>query len=74
LQLRLARFALLFSILAALTVSTSGCLWLAIPSLAYQGYQATEGKKASTKSTQKSHKSQTKSAQPQAQENYDDVE
>ena len=72
--MRLARFALWFLILALLAASSSGCLWLAIPSLAYQGYQATEGKKTGTKSTQKSHKSQTKSAQPQAQENYDDVE
>jgi len=69
-----ARFALWFLILALLAASSSGCLWLAIPSLAYQGYQATEGKKASTKSTQKSQKSQTKPAQSQAQENYDDVE
>jgi len=61
--LRLARFALWFLIPALLAASTSGCLWLAIPSLAYQGYKATEGKKTSTKSTQKSQKSQTKSVQ-----------
>lgn len=61
--MRLARFGLLLLILALVTVSSSGCLWLAIPSLAYQGYQATEGKKTGTKSAKKSRKAQAKSAQ-----------
>ncbi len=55
-------FGLLLLILALVTVSNSGCLWLAVPSLAYQGYQATEGKKTGTKSAQKSRKAQAKSA------------
>ncbi len=61
--MRPARFGLLLLILALVTVSGSGCLWLAVPSLAYQGYQATQGKKTGAKSAQKSRKAQTKSAQ-----------
>ena len=37
-----ARFALLFLILVLFTVSNSGCLWLAVPELAYEGYKANE--------------------------------
>jgi len=60
--LRRVRFALLFAILALFTVSNSGCLWLAVPELAYEGYKATEGKNTGTTSAQASSKPRTKPA------------
>ncbi|MGD0074935.1 MAG: hypothetical protein ABSD31_11425 [Candidatus Binataceae bacterium] len=38
-DLRLMRLALLASILALLTVGSSGCIWLGVPELAYEGYK-----------------------------------
>lgn len=59
--MRRVRFALLFAILALFTVSDSGCLWLAVPELAYEGYKAEE-KKPGTTSAQGSSKARTKPA------------
>ncbi len=36
-----------FAALAAISLSASGCIWLAVPSLAYQGYQHENGKSSS---------------------------
>lgn len=60
--MRRARLALLFMILAWFTVSNSGCLWLAIPSLAYSGYEAIEEKDHGTTSAQEASEARTKPA------------
>ncbi len=53
---RFLRNAVLVLALAAFPVGLSGCLWLAIPSLAYQGYKYEHKKdeKPQNSSTQKS--------------------
>jgi hypothetical protein len=42
--LPLVKFAPLMILLAALSASCAGCIWLAIPGLAYTGYQISNGK------------------------------
>lgn len=59
--MRRVGLALLFAILGWFTVSNSGCLWLAVPELAYEGYKAEE-KKPDNQSAQKSSKAQTQPA------------
>jgi len=48
--------------LALLTVSSSGCLWLAVPELAYEGYKATDKNNTPDPSAQASSKPRTKPA------------
>ncbi len=35
----LVRAVLMFTVLAGASVGSSGCIWLALPSLAYEGYK-----------------------------------
>ena len=60
--MRRTRFALLFAILALFTVSNSGCLWLAVPGLAYSGYEAIEEKDHGAASAQEPSETRTKPA------------
>ncbi len=64
---RFMRRSLVVVALAVLSVGVSGCVWLAIPSLAYQGYKyehpdktTTSGKRGSTSQS----KPTTPSGQP----------
>jgi len=52
----------LIVLLACMAASSSGCIWLAIPGLAYSGYQLTEKKDSATDSSQDSSKTQAKAA------------
>lgn len=65
--MRRVRLALLFAILGLLTISSGGCLWLAVPELAYEGYKAEE--KPGNQSAQKSSKTQTNPASSAQQTN-----
>ena len=61
----------LFAIaLGVLALGLSGCLWLAVPSLAYQGYKYEKGKKKDQQASTQDPK-QGKSASNSGSDNYD---
>jgi len=56
------RRLVLILLLGCVAASSSGCIWLAIPGLAYSGYQLTQKKDSGTDSD--SGKPQAKAASP----------
>lgn len=60
--------AAMLVVMLAMSAACEGCLWLAIPSLAYQGYKYESGDR------QDSQDRQHQNAQPPAQDQDDQVE
>jgi hypothetical protein len=57
------RRSILAIALAALSAGASGCIWLAIPSLAYQGYKYEHPDKTASKSSASKKKSASSTSQ-----------
>lgn len=60
---RFLRNAVFVLALATIPVGLSGCLWLAIPSLAYQGYKYEHNKNEKPQTSTTQNTTQKKSAQ-----------
>lgn len=52
----------IFAVLLAISTAVSGCLWIAIPSLAYQGYKYEHSKNESSNTAAKNRKAAQSSA------------
>ena len=58
----------LILLLAAISFSSAGCIWLMVPSLAYQGYKYEKGQNSSTaNATHKTSSSANKNSSPTSQ-------
>jgi hypothetical protein len=64
----LIKFSLTVALLVLLSAWSSGCIWLAVPSLAYEGYKYEHPSKAS--STQAKAKSSSSQPQPSASSDH----
>jgi hypothetical protein len=57
-----ARWLLMAAVAIGMATSCAGCIWLAIPSLAYQGYKYEHGGGSQTTSSQQNTSKQSKSS------------